>query len=98
MTTLIEMTPPAAAVKEPTFAIKVVGVGGAGGNAVSHLAAQQFPGVAFATVNTDAAALRPAAVGTRLSIGSRSMHGAIFSRCAAPPSAMSSRTRLRMFR
>ena len=75
MTTLIEMTPPAAAMKESTLAITVIGVGGAGGNAVSHLAAQHFPGVAFATVNTDAAALRQAAVGTRLSIGSRTMRG-----------------------
>ena len=64
-----------APVRESALAIKVIGVGGAGGNAVSHLAAQQFPGVAFATVNTDAAALRQAAVGTRLSIGSRTMRG-----------------------
>ncbi|HEU4622366.1 MAG TPA: cell division protein FtsZ [Burkholderiaceae bacterium] len=37
--------------------IKVVGVGGAGGNAVSHMMARQVQGVEFIAANTDAQAL-----------------------------------------
>lgn len=57
------------------FSIKVLGVGGAGGNAVGHMARQVFPGVTFAALNTDAVALAHAAVATKLSLGTRSMRG-----------------------
>ena len=40
-----------------SFAIKVLGVGGAGCNAVNHLARESFAGVSFAVMNTDAPAL-----------------------------------------
>ena len=34
--------------------IKVIGVGGGGGNAVEHMVRQNIEGVEFITVNTDA--------------------------------------------
>ncbi|MDS6630860.1 cell division protein FtsZ [Klebsiella michiganensis] len=47
--------------------IKVIGVGGGGGNAVEHMVRERIEGVEFFAVNTDAQALRKTAVGTRLS-------------------------------
>ena len=38
--------------------IKVIGVGGGGGNAVEHMVAQCIEGVEFIAINTDAQALR----------------------------------------
>ena len=44
--------------------MKVVGIGGGGGNAVNRMVAEQLMGVEFISVNTDAQALRqPVAVG-----------------------------------
>ncbi len=39
------------------FSLKVFGVGGAGGNAVDYMARQDFAGVGFTAINTDAQAL-----------------------------------------
>jgi len=75
MTTLIETESPVEVSRKSDCAIKVLGVGGAGGNAVSHLSAQAFPGVAFAVLHTDAMALRQFNVGTKLSLGSRKICG-----------------------
>ncbi len=50
--------------------IKVVGVGGGGGNAVEHMLTQNIEGVEFISVNTDAQALRNSNAGTTLQIGS----------------------------
>ena len=49
--------------------IKVVGVGGGGGNAVRHMMANQVEGVEFVCANTDAQALRDMPQGTVLKIG-----------------------------
>ncbi len=49
--------------------IKVVGVGGCGGNAVDHMIEQGVQGVEFVVVNTDAQALKRNKAGTRLQIG-----------------------------
>ena len=49
--------------------IKVVGVGGAGGNAVAHMVAVGIEGVDFICANTDAQALQNTNVTTRLQIG-----------------------------
>lgn len=49
--------------------IKVVGVGGGGGNAVEHMVRESIEGVEFITVNTDAQALRKTAVSTVIQIG-----------------------------
>jgi cell division protein FtsZ len=50
--------------------IKVIGVGGGGGNAVSHMVAAGIEGVDFICVNTDAQALKASKVKTALQIGS----------------------------
>jgi cell division protein FtsZ len=52
-----------------TAVIKVIGVGGGGGNAVSHMAKCGIEGVEFICVNTDAQALKHSAVKTSLQIG-----------------------------
>ena len=49
--------------------IKVIGVGGGGGNAVAHMVTTGIEGVEFMCVNTDAQALKHAKVKTALQIG-----------------------------
>jgi cell division protein FtsZ len=58
-----------------SFAIKVLGVGGAGCNAVNHLARESFAGVSFAVMNTDARALARSPVPAKLHIGAKSTRG-----------------------
>ncbi|MEM9620235.1 MAG: cell division protein FtsZ [Pseudomonadota bacterium] len=50
--------------------IKVIGVGGGGGNAVQHMVAKNVDGVDFITANTDAQALKSLDAQTSLQIGS----------------------------
>ncbi len=50
--------------------IKVVGVGGGGGNAVAHMMAKHVEGVDFIAANTDAQALKNLEAKTTLQIGS----------------------------
>ena len=50
--------------------IKVIGVGGGGGNAVEQMVRERIEGVEFFAVNTDAQALRKTAVGQTIQIGS----------------------------
>ena len=50
--------------------IKVVGVGGGGGNAVQHMLTQEVSGVDFICANTDAQALSGSTAPTTLQIGS----------------------------
>ena len=49
--------------------IKVIGVGGGGGNAVQHMVNKSLPGVEFLAMNTDVQALRALSVPTKLAIG-----------------------------
>ena len=49
--------------------IKVLGVGGGGGNAVSHMVQAGLEGVDFICINTDAQALKHSKVRTALQIG-----------------------------
>jgi cell division protein FtsZ len=49
--------------------IKVIGVGGGGGNAVSHMVTAGIDGVEFICINTDAQALKASKVKTALQIG-----------------------------
>jgi cell division protein FtsZ len=49
--------------------IKVVGVGGGGGNAVTHMVNSNIEGVDFICINTDAQALKHSKVKTSLQIG-----------------------------
>ncbi len=55
--------------------IKVIGVGGGGGNAVNRMVASNVGGVEFWTVNTDAQALTQAAAPRRLQIGQKLTRG-----------------------
>jgi cell division protein FtsZ len=55
--------------------IKVLGVGGGGGNALSHMVTSGIEGVDFICLNTDAQALKAAKVKTALQIGSNITKG-----------------------
>ncbi|HVW70695.1 MAG TPA: cell division protein FtsZ [Steroidobacteraceae bacterium] len=55
--------------------IKVIGVGGGGGNAVAHMVTSGIDGVEFMCINTDAQALKHAKVKTALQIGSNITKG-----------------------
>lgn len=55
--------------------IKVVGVGGAGGNAVNTMISYGLEGVEFMVVNTDAQALNVSAAPTRMAIGQNITRG-----------------------
>lgn len=55
--------------------IKVIGVGGGGGNAVEHMIARGLAGVDFICANTDAQALKRSTAGTQLQLGSTLTRG-----------------------
>ncbi|HHI94686.1 MAG TPA: cell division protein FtsZ [Gammaproteobacteria bacterium] len=55
--------------------IKVIGVGGGGGNAVEHMVAQSIDGVEFICTNTDAQALKNSAARTVLQMGNNVTKG-----------------------
>src|ERR1700752_3663732 len=55
--------------------IKVIGVGGGGGNAVAHMVTAGIDGVDFMCINTDAQALKHAKVKTALQIGCNITNG-----------------------
>src|SRR4051794_30466015 len=58
-----------------TLSIKILGVGGAGCNAVNHLFSQSLGGLDFAVMNTDAAALDQSPVETKLVLGAKCTRG-----------------------
>ena len=49
--------------------IKVIGVGGGGGNAVEHMVKHNIEGVEFIVTNTDAQALRKSGAGSTIQLG-----------------------------
>ncbi len=55
--------------------IKVIGVGGCGGNAVEHMIAKNLGGVEFICANTDAQALKRSTARTQLQLGSTLTRG-----------------------
>lgn len=55
--------------KEQSSIIKVVGVGGGGGNAVNHMFSQNIDGVNFIICNTDAQALANSEIPNRIQLG-----------------------------
>jgi len=55
--------------KEKSSIIKVIGVGGGGGNAVNHMYSQDIEGVNFIICNTDAQALANSAIPNRVQLG-----------------------------
>lgn len=54
---------------EQEAVIKVVGVGGGGGNAVEHMVRENLEGVEFLAINTDAQALRNSSASSTLQVG-----------------------------
>lgn len=55
--------------KEQSSIIKVIGVGGGGGNAVNHMFSQNIEGVNFIICNTDAQALANSKIPNRIQLG-----------------------------
>ncbi|MFT4093604.1 MAG: cell division protein FtsZ [Niabella sp.] len=55
--------------KEQSSIIKVIGVGGGGGNAVNHMFSQNIDGVNFIICNTDAQALAQSKIPNRIQLG-----------------------------
>ncbi len=55
--------------------LKVVGIGGAGGNAVNRMVASQFSGVEFIAVNTDLQVLKDSKAHNRVQIGGKLTKG-----------------------
>jgi cell division protein FtsZ len=56
-------------VPQPETVIKIIGVGGAGGNAVSHMASSGLPAFEFMCANTDAQALANTHTEKRIQLG-----------------------------
>ncbi len=61
--------------KELTTVIKVVGVGGAGTNAVNRMISTGMEGIEFIVVNTDAQQLKQSLAPTKIQIGCKSTRG-----------------------
>ena len=59
----------------PNAVIKVVGVGGGGGNAVAHMVNSQVEGVEFITANTDSQAIKNCGAKLQLQLGSNVTKG-----------------------
>src|SRR5688500_18609909 len=59
----------------PNAVIKVVGVGGGGGNAVAHMVSGNVDGVEFITANTDAQAIKNCGAKLQLQLGSNVTKG-----------------------
>jgi cell division protein FtsZ len=55
--------------KEKSSIIKVIGIGGGGGNAVNHMYGQEIEGVNFIICNTDAQALTNSDIPNRIQLG-----------------------------
>ena len=74
MTNSIELSPQDQAGKR-ICRIKVLGVGGAGCNAVNHLCRESFEGVDFAVMSPDARMLSLSPVGLQLDLGAKTLRG-----------------------
>lgn len=59
----------------PNAVIKVIGVGGGGGNAVAHMVSGSVDGVEFITANTDAQAIKNCGAKLQLQLGSNVTKG-----------------------
>ncbi|MBS0463013.1 MAG: cell division protein FtsZ, partial [Proteobacteria bacterium] len=59
----------------PNAVIKVIGVGGGGGNAVAHMVNSSIEGVEFITANTDSQAIKNAGSKLQLQLGSNVTKG-----------------------
>ena len=61
--------------------LKVFGVGGAGCNAVEHIAQKEFAGVSFAAVNTDIQSLLDLSVDCVLPLGATRLQRCLVPKC-----------------
>ena len=61
--------------KDQSSIIKVIGIGGGGGNAVNHMYSQGIQGVDFILCNTDAQALENSSIPTKLQLGTTTTEG-----------------------
>lgn len=61
--------------KDKSSIIKVIGVGGGGGNAVNHMYSQGIQGVDFILCNTDSQALDNSSIPTKLQLGTELTEG-----------------------
>jgi len=61
--------------KSQSNAIKVIGVGGGGSNAVNHMYSKQIHGVDFVICNTDAQALESSAIPNKIQLGAHLTSG-----------------------
>ena len=61
--------------KEKSAKIKVIGVGGAGGNAINNMIASNLQGVKFIAANTDAQALEISKAPVRIQLGEHITEG-----------------------
>ena len=61
--------------KEKSSIIKVIGVGGGGGNAVNHMYRQGITGVDFIVCNTDAQALELSPIPNKVQLGASLTEG-----------------------
>jgi cell division protein FtsZ len=61
--------------KDQSSIIKVIGIGGGGGNAVNHMYSQGIQGVDFILCNTDAQALENSSIPTKLQLGTNLTEG-----------------------
>lgn len=55
--------------KEKSSILKVIGVGGGGGNAINHMFSQEIEGVNFIICNTDAQALQASGIPNKVQLG-----------------------------
>ena len=60
---------------DQTPVIKVIGIGGGGGNALQHMVETGIEGVEFICANTDSQALKSSSAGMILQLGSKSTGG-----------------------
>lgn len=72
-------------IDETSSIIKVIGVGGGGGNAVNHMYNEGIDGVTFALCNTDNQALAKSPIPVKLQLGPTITHGLGAGNC--PPKA-----------
>ena len=61
--------------RESTAKIKVIGVGGAGGNTVNSIIESGYQGIEYVVVNTDAQALENSKAPIKIRLGARSAKG-----------------------
>jgi cell division protein FtsZ len=67
----MEVTP----AMHPTANIKVVGIGGGGGNAINRMVKARLAGVDFISINTDAQALHYNEAASKIHIGKETTRG-----------------------